>query len=118
MLYRKIYLDTLNQVNLKLNKDGWILLRVFKSISKEICLDFVSDVAHSLLIYFRIYPPLMGGINAIVSPSFNVITAPVCTYSSFNANVKQSSSKTIFDRFGYFSAITFLRKMSMSYMLY
>lgn len=56
-----------------------------------------------------IYPPLIGGINAIVSPSFRSITSPAGTYSSFNANVNESSSNTnMFERFGYFSAIIFL----------
>lgn len=56
------------------------------------------------------HPPLIGGINAIVSPFFRFITSPDGKYSSFNASVNESSSKTMFARFGYFSAIIFLNK--------
>ena len=39
-------------------------------------------------------PPLIGGINATVSPSFKFLTSPMGIYSSFNANVIFSSSCT------------------------
>ena len=49
-------------------------------------------------------PPLKGGMRATVSPSFNFNTSPMGTYSSFNAKVIFSSSRTNDASFGYSAA--------------
>ena len=60
------------------------------------------------------YPPLIGGIKATVSPLFSGNISPVGTYSSFNANASVSSSETIEDRAGYFSASIFLTYVAIT----
>ena len=49
-------------------------------------------------------PPLIGGMRATVSPSFNFSTSPTGTYSSFTAKVIFSSSRTNDASFGYSAA--------------
>ena len=56
------------------------------------------------------HPPLIGGINATVSPLFSVMTCPLATYSSFKASVRLSSSRTIEASFGNSSASFFRKK--------
>ena len=55
-------------------------------------------------IYKRLYPPLIGGMRATVSPSLRDNTSPAGTYSSFNARVMLPSSITNGANLGYVSA--------------
>ena len=50
----------------------------------------------------------MGGMRAIVSPSFSGKTSPDGIYSSFNAKVKESSSESKSESLGSFPAKTVL----------